>query len=77
MLMLGCEICSYLNSQEWGFEMKYKEIALLPNMAIKHFALETPDGRKTVKKWKDVTFTVENFSFKEYCEENYPDTFDD
>ncbi|XP_038560505.1 probable ATP-dependent RNA helicase DHX58 [Micropterus salmoides] len=64
-------------NKEWGFEMKYKEIALLPNMAIKHFALETPDGRKTVKKWKDVTFTVENFSFKEYCEENYPDTFDD
>ncbi|XP_045890332.1 probable ATP-dependent RNA helicase DHX58 [Micropterus dolomieu] len=64
-------------NKEWGFEMKYKEIALLPNMAIKHFALDTPDGRKTVKKWKDVTFTVENFSFKEYCEENYPDTFDD
>lgn len=53
--------------------MKYKEIALLPNLAIKNFALDTPEGRLTVKKWKDVTFTVEHFSFEEYCEDNFPD----
>lgn len=56
--------------------MKYKKRALLPNIAIKHFALETPDGRTTAKKWKDVTFTVEHFSFVEYCDENFPDLLD-
>lgn len=56
--------------------MKYKEVALLPNIAIKNFALETPDGRLTVKKWKDITFTVEDFSFEEYCLDNFPDIFD-
>ncbi|XP_044038487.1 probable ATP-dependent RNA helicase DHX58 [Siniperca chuatsi] len=63
-------------NKEWGFEMKYKQIALLPNIAIKNFALDTPDGRMTVKKWKDVTFTVEDFSFEEYCQGNFPDIFD-
>nr|XP_046270347.1 probable ATP-dependent RNA helicase DHX58 [Scatophagus argus]XP_046270348.1 probable ATP-dependent RNA helicase DHX58 [Scatophagus argus] len=69
--------CNYSNcNKEWGFEMKYKKVALLPNLAIKSFALETPDGRTTVKKWKDVTFTVEQFSFEEYCQDNFPDMFD-
>ncbi|XP_010738101.3 ATP-dependent RNA helicase DHX58 [Larimichthys crocea] len=63
-------------NKDWGFEMKYKKVALLPNLAIKNFALETPDGRTTVKKWKDVTFTVEDFSFEEYCNDNFPDLFD-
>lgn len=62
--------------KDWGFEMRYKKRALLPNIAIKHFALETPDGRTTAKKWKDVTFTVEHFSFVEYCDENFPDLLD-
>lgn len=67
---------SCVHSQKWGFEMKYKEIALLPNLAIKNFALETPDGRLTIKKWKDVPFTVEEFSFEEYCQKNFPGIFD-
>lgn len=62
--------------QNWGFEIKYKKIALLPNIAIKNFALETPDGRVTVKKWKDIPFTVEDFDFAEYCRDNFPDLFD-
>lgn len=66
----------YLNSQNWGFEIKYKKIALLPNLAITNFALETPEGRTTVKKWKKVPFTVEQFSFEEYCQEHFPDMFD-
>lgn len=74
--MLVCPFYPYLHSQDWGFEMKYKKVALLPNLAIKNFALETPDGRTTVKKWKDVTFTVEDFSFEEYCNDNFPDLFD-
>uniref|UniRef100_A0A3Q0RW22 RNA helicase n=1 Tax=Amphilophus citrinellus TaxID=61819 RepID=A0A3Q0RW22_AMPCI len=68
---LRCKICN----KEWGFEIKYKKSALMPNLAIKNFALETPDGRRTVKKWKDVPFTVEDFSIEEYIEENFPDLF--
>lgn len=67
--------CSKCN-QDWGFEMKYKGIALLPNLAIKKLALKTPEGTKTVKKWKDVPFTVEDFSFEKYCQENFPDLLD-
>ncbi|XP_060946053.1 ATP-dependent RNA helicase DHX58-like [Limanda limanda] len=63
-------------SQQWGFEMKYKGVALLPNLAIKHFVLQTPDGRTTKKKWKDVPFTLDNFNFEEYCQDNFPDLFD-
>uniref|UniRef100_A0A3Q3XKB4 RNA helicase n=1 Tax=Mola mola TaxID=94237 RepID=A0A3Q3XKB4_MOLML len=44
-----------------------------PLSSIKNFALETSEGRLTVKKWKDITFPVENFSFEEYCEDNFPD----
>lgn len=60
-------------NKDWGFEMKYRKVALLPNIAIKNFALETPEGRVTVKKWKDVSFTVEEFSFEEYCQDHFPD----
>uniref|UniRef100_A0A8C4HZE6 RNA helicase n=1 Tax=Dicentrarchus labrax TaxID=13489 RepID=A0A8C4HZE6_DICLA len=63
-------------NKNWGFEMKYKKFAILPNLAIKNFAMETPDGRTTVKKWKDITFLVEELDFAQYCEENFPDIFD-
>ncbi|KAM4717906.1 ATP-dependent RNA helicase DHX58 isoform 1-T2 [Anableps anableps] len=74
----GCTVnCNNGNcNKDWGFEMKYKEVALLPNLAIKNFALETPEGTVTVKKWKDVPFMVEEFSFEQYCNENFPDLFD-
>lgn len=74
----GCTVnCKNGNcNKDWGFEMKYKEVARLPNLAIKNFALETPDGRVTVKKWKDVPFMVNEFSFEQYCNENFPDLFD-
>ncbi|KAM6957770.1 ATP-dependent RNA helicase DHX58 [Aplochiton taeniatus] len=65
---VSCAKCS----KEWGMEMKYKKFALLPNLAIKNFALDTPEGRVTVKKWKDVKFTVDDFNFTKYCKENYP-----
>uniref|UniRef100_A0A665SXF7 RNA helicase n=1 Tax=Echeneis naucrates TaxID=173247 RepID=A0A665SXF7_ECHNA len=69
--------CNYGNcNRDWGYEMKYKKIALLPNLAIKNLALETPDGRVTVKKWKGIPFSVEDFSFQEYCKNNYPDLLD-
>ncbi|KAM4534890.1 ATP-dependent RNA helicase DHX58 [Fundulus diaphanus] len=74
----GCTVsCNNGNcNKDWGFEMKYKEVALLPNVAIKNFALQTPAGRTIVKKWKDVPFMVEEFSFQQYCEENFPELFD-
>lgn len=73
---MQCVFYPHLNSQNWGFEIKYKKIALLPNLAIDNFALETPEGRMTVKKWKKVPFKVEQFSFEEYCQEHFPDMFD-
>nr|XP_020463090.1 probable ATP-dependent RNA helicase DHX58 [Monopterus albus]XP_020463091.1 probable ATP-dependent RNA helicase DHX58 [Monopterus albus] len=74
----GCVIsCSNGNcDQQWGFEIKYKKTAVLPNLAIKKFALETPDGRITAKKWKDIPFTIEDFNYIEYCEANYADIYD-
>lgn len=62
--------------QHWGHEMKYKRVVLLPRLVIKNFALETPEGRQTPKKWKNVNFTVEPFSFEEYCQDNFQDLFD-
>ena len=58
-------------------EIKYKEVALLPNLAIKNFAMETPEGRVLGKKWKDIQFTVEDFNFIEYCETKHPDLLSD
>ncbi|KAM9843408.1 ATP-dependent RNA helicase DHX58 [Aulostomus maculatus] len=68
--------CAGKCNQEWGYEMKFKGSVLLPNVAIKHFVLETPGGRLLVKQWKDVPFTVEEFNLEEYCQENMPDLFD-
>ncbi|XP_063328316.1 ATP-dependent RNA helicase DHX58-like isoform X3 [Pelmatolapia mariae] len=73
MHTISCEICN----QKWGNEIKYKKCAILPNLAIKNFVLESPgQERLPVKKWKDVPFTVEDFNFKEYCQENFPDMLD-
>ncbi|XP_068192802.1 ATP-dependent RNA helicase DHX58 [Antennarius striatus] len=58
-------------NKNWGYEIKYKVVAVLPNLAIKNFALETPNGIITVKKWKGVTFPVEAFSFERYCQDNF------
>ncbi|KAM8844755.1 ATP-dependent RNA helicase DHX58 [Spinachia spinachia] len=69
---VNCSTCN----KDWGFEMKYKKRALLPNVAIRKLALVTPEGRTTVKKWKDVPFTVEDFSLEKYCQDNFPDMFD-
>ncbi|XP_029912843.1 ATP-dependent RNA helicase DHX58 [Myripristis murdjan] len=70
--VISCRKCS----EQWGFEMKYKKVALLPNMKIKKFALETPDGKVLVKKWKDVQFPVEDFDLSDYCKDRFPDLLD-
>uniref|UniRef100_A0A672GIR8 RNA helicase n=1 Tax=Salarias fasciatus TaxID=181472 RepID=A0A672GIR8_SALFA len=60
----GCTIkCNHDNcNMDWGYEINYKKKALLPNLCIKKFVVETPDGRRPVKKWKNVPFTVKDFS---------------
>ncbi|KAK5913706.1 hypothetical protein CgunFtcFv8_008212 [Champsocephalus gunnari] len=73
----GCKVCCRECDKDWGFEMKYKGDVLLPNLSIKNLALDTPDnGRLTLKKWKDIPFIVEDFSYEEYCNENHPDLLD-
>nr|AUN88446.1 LGP2 [Oreochromis niloticus] len=73
----GCKISCKKCNKKWGNEIKYKKCAIMPNLAIKNFALESPGQEwPPVKKWKDVPFTVEDFNFKEYCQENNPDLLD-
>ncbi|XP_034076205.1 probable ATP-dependent RNA helicase DHX58 [Gymnodraco acuticeps] len=73
----GCKVCCRECDKDWGYEMKYKGDALLPNLSIKNLALDTPNnGRLTLKKWKDIPFIVEDFNYEEYCNENHPDLFD-
>lgn len=77
LLMLHCvRFIPDVHPQDWGHEMKYKKVALLPKLAIKNFAMETSEGRLTVEKWKKVQFAVEPFDFEEYCRDNFPDIFD-
>ncbi|XP_053706764.1 probable ATP-dependent RNA helicase DHX58 isoform X1 [Synchiropus splendidus] len=70
--MIACQNCG----KDWGSEIKYKGIAVLPNISIKHFTVEMPSGRVVVKKWKKVPFMVEEFNLSEYCEENGCDPLD-
>eukprot|EP00066_Takifugu_rubripes_P002741 XP_003964848.1 PREDICTED: probable ATP-dependent RNA helicase DHX58 [Takifugu rubripes] len=74
----GCTISCNNGScnKAWGSEIKYKKVALLPNLSIESFALETPQGRTTPRRWRDITFTVDDFSFEEYCQEHMPDFLD-
>ncbi|XP_076000381.1 ATP-dependent RNA helicase DHX58 [Genypterus blacodes] len=69
---IRCKECKH----EWGYEMKYRKVALLPNLAIKSFAVETAGGPMPVKQWKGVPFLVEPFDFVNYCDENHSDLFD-
>lgn len=66
----------FISEQQWGMEMVYKEIALLPILAIENFAMETPEGRKLANKWKNIEFTVEEFNFSTYCHNRFPNMFD-
>ncbi|XP_062991041.1 ATP-dependent RNA helicase DHX58 [Elgaria multicarinata webbii] len=59
---ISCNKCG----QAWGMEMIYKN-AKLPMLAIKNFVVETPDGRRTFKKWSKVTFDINEFDYVEYC----------
>lgn len=73
---MQCDFDPVLCFQKWGYEIKYKKIALLPNLSIENFTLEVQGCRTTPRKWKDITFTVDDFSFEEYCRDHVPDLFD-
>ncbi|XP_066554515.1 ATP-dependent RNA helicase DHX58 [Amia ocellicauda] len=72
----GCKISCADCGQEWGMEMIYKGV-FLPNLAIKNFILETPDDRKSTKKWKDIPFLVSDFDYVQYCERKFSDSLAD
>ncbi|XP_076121081.1 ATP-dependent RNA helicase DHX58 [Alosa pseudoharengus] len=54
--------------KDWGMEIKFKKVAVLPCIQIKSFSIKTPEDSdlKSYKKWKDVPFPVEEFNFTEY-----------
>ncbi|XP_061080324.1 ATP-dependent RNA helicase DHX58-like isoform X1 [Conger conger] len=66
--VISCADCG----RDWGMEMIYKEVTL-PNLAIKNFVLESPDGRKPVEKWKNVPFCIEEFKYTDYVLKKFPD----
>ncbi|XP_029429105.1 probable ATP-dependent RNA helicase DHX58 [Rhinatrema bivittatum] len=61
-----------LCGQKWGMEMIYKAVSI-PNIGVKNFVVETPDEKRTYKKWKDVPFSIEEFNYMEYCQSHFPD----
>lgn len=60
-------------SQDWGMEIKFKKVAILPCLNIKSFSLDTPGGKFTHKQWKDVEFQVTEFDFIDYMSSRFPD----
>lgn len=50
-------------------EIRFKKVAVLPCIQIKSFSIKTPDSNnlKSLKKWKEVPFPVEQFDFSEYA----------
>ncbi|KAM8945601.1 ATP-dependent RNA helicase DHX58 [Pelodytes ibericus] len=61
-----------LCGQAWGMEMIYKNVTL-PMISIKNFALQTPQSKKSVKKWKDAPFSVDEFNYQMYILETQPE----
>ncbi|XP_053114427.1 ATP-dependent RNA helicase DHX58 [Hemicordylus capensis] len=58
---ISCSKCG----QAWGMEMIFNVITL-PNLSIKNFVVETPDGTRTFKQWSKVTFDIKEFDYAEY-----------
>lgn len=66
---IRCRFCQ----AHWGMIMIYRGVTL-PAISIKHFVLQTPETRKTCKKWKDVPFFVEKFNYNTFNEDSLSDT---
>nr|XP_021324793.1 probable ATP-dependent RNA helicase DHX58 isoform X2 [Danio rerio] len=67
--IISCRKCK----KDWGFEIKFKKVAILPCLKIKSFSFNTPKETKPYKKWKDVEFQVTEFDFIEYMSCRFPD----
>ncbi|KAM3923637.1 ATP-dependent RNA helicase DHX58 [Leptodactylus fuscus] len=70
---IRCRFCK----ANWGMMMIYRGLTSLPIISIKNFVLQTPENRKTYKKWKDVPFPLEQFNYSEYSEDHLLDTDDE
>lgn len=69
---IRCRFCK----AHWGMIIIYRGVTL-PSLRIKHFVLQTPESRKTCKKWKDVPFFLERFNYNTYNEDHLSDTEDE
>lgn len=58
--------CAFL-LQDWGYEIKLKQVIVVPCLKIKSFLLKTPKESRTVKQWKQVEFQVKEFDFTNYA----------
>nr|WLW15875.1 LGP2 [Spinibarbus sinensis] len=67
--VISCRNCG----KEWGMEIKFKRVVILPCLKIKSFSLKTPEGKSTPKQWKDVEFQVKEFDFIEDMSSRFPD----
>ncbi|KAL0197971.1 hypothetical protein M9458_006511, partial [Cirrhinus mrigala] len=57
---------------DWGWEIKFKKVVILPCLKIKSFSLKTPEGTATPKYWKNVEFQVKPFDFLEDMSSRFP-----
>ncbi|KAK7167550.1 hypothetical protein R3I94_001822 [Phoxinus phoxinus] len=67
--VISCSNCE----KDWGLEIKFKMVAILPCLKIKNFFLKTPGGKVPGKNWKDVEFQVTDFDFIDYMSSGFPD----
>ncbi|KAG8566029.1 hypothetical protein GDO81_013066 [Engystomops pustulosus] len=67
---IRCSSCK----EHWGSVIIYRGMTSLPNISIKNFVLETPEGRRTYKQWKDVPFHVDEFNYSTYNNDHLSDT---
>ncbi|XP_056404815.1 ATP-dependent RNA helicase DHX58 [Hyla sarda] len=69
---IRCRFCR----AHWGLIIIYRGVSL-PSISIKNFVLQTPEGPKTCKQWKNVPFSLELFDYNAYNEDDSSDTDDE
>uniref|UniRef100_A0A671QV32 RNA helicase n=1 Tax=Sinocyclocheilus anshuiensis TaxID=1608454 RepID=A0A671QV32_9TELE len=66
--VISCRNCG----KEWGMEIKFRRVVIVPCLKIKSFSLKTPGGKTTPKQWKDVEFQVKEFDFLKDMSSRFP-----
>ncbi|XP_073689365.1 ATP-dependent RNA helicase DHX58 [Garra rufa] len=66
--VINCRNCG----KDWGMEIKFKKVVILPCLKIKSFSLKTSEGTKTPKYWKDTEFQVKAFDFIDDMSSRFP-----